>query len=177
MAGERLKGWLEVIGMAAIIASLAFVGLQMRQDQSIAIADTYGSVASTALQLAELIDGHGELWRKGLDGEKLSLDEQIEFYSLANAVEASFVLNWNRSIRLGAASPKAQLRDYAIALHSHVGLRQWFETKIDRFTQTDAAFDVPLELGAFESAIVEQLEYLATNGVPVPETKAYVFWD
>ena len=52
MAGERLKGWLEVIGMAAIIASLAFVGLQMRQDQSIAIADTYGSVASTALQLA-----------------------------------------------------------------------------------------------------------------------------
>ena len=122
MAGERLKGWLEVIGMAAIIASLAFVGLQMRQDQSIAIADTYGSVASTALQLAELIDGHGELWRKGLDGEKLSLDEQIEFYSLANAVEASFVLNWNRSIRLGAASPKAQLRDYAIALHSHVGL-------------------------------------------------------
>jgi hypothetical protein len=177
MTHERLKGWLEIAGMLAIVISLVFVGLQMRQDQSIAIAETYGSVASTSLQLSELIEGRSDLWRRGLDGEELSPEEHIDLLSLAHAVESSFVMTWSRAVQLGATSPEAVLRDYAMALHSHVGLRRYFESKIDRYKQTDAAFGIPLELGPFQREIVEQLEYLTENDVQALEPKEYVFWD
>jgi hypothetical protein len=40
----------ELIGIIAIVASLIFVGLQLRQSQEIAIADQYQSRADTAVQ-------------------------------------------------------------------------------------------------------------------------------
>ncbi len=123
MTHEQMRGWLEIAGMLAIVISLVFVGLQIRQDQGIAIAETYGSVASTSLQLSELIGGRSDLWRRGLDGEELSSDEHIDFLSLADAVESSFETGWSRAVFLGVGRPENGLRDYAMALHSHVGLR------------------------------------------------------
>jgi len=49
----KKTGWkdtAELIGIAAIVASLIFVGLQMRQSQAIAIADQYQARADAALQ-------------------------------------------------------------------------------------------------------------------------------
>ena len=41
MNSSRLNDWIQVIGMSAIIASLIFVGLQVKQAQDIAIASQY----------------------------------------------------------------------------------------------------------------------------------------
>ena len=41
------KGTAELIGIAAIVASLIFVGMQLRQEQAIAIVDTYGSIVES----------------------------------------------------------------------------------------------------------------------------------
>ena len=46
---SKIKDWLEVIGIFGIIASLIFVGLQMKQTQEIALADTYNDRASQAI--------------------------------------------------------------------------------------------------------------------------------
>jgi hypothetical protein len=43
------KDTAELIGIAAIVASLIFVGLQMKQSQDIAIADQYQERANTAI--------------------------------------------------------------------------------------------------------------------------------
>lgn len=43
MNSEKLHDWLQVIGMAAVVASLIFVGLQLKQSQEIAIANQYQS--------------------------------------------------------------------------------------------------------------------------------------
>ena len=177
MSHIRLKGWLEIAGTLAIVTSLVFVGLQMRQENNIAMADTYGPVASNSLQLAELMGGSAELWRRGLDGEELSPEEQIKFFSLANAVESSFVMTWSRTFQLGATTPEAALRDYAFALHSHAGLRRYFDSKIQLYEETDKAFNVRMKLGSFRASILMRLDFLAVNSVPVPEQKAYVFWN
>lgn len=177
MLQMQLKDWLETIGMLAIVASLIFVGLQMQQDRSIATVESYDGVASTDLQLAELIGERSELWRRALDGEELSVEEQIQFHVLAKAVEASFLISWRRALELDIYNPESDLRDYAMGLHSHVGLRRYFETKMNRYKATDAAFNVPSDYGAFGGAVREKLKYLTANSVPVPETKAYVFWD
>lgn len=38
MDSAKLNDWLQVIGMFAVVGSLVFVGLQMRQTQEIALA-------------------------------------------------------------------------------------------------------------------------------------------
>jgi hypothetical protein len=43
MDSSRLNDWLQVIGLFGVMASLVFVGLQMKQTQDIALAETYGT--------------------------------------------------------------------------------------------------------------------------------------
>jgi hypothetical protein len=50
MNSAKLNDWMQVVGMAAIVASLIFVGLQMRQDQAIAIAGQYQDRSATAME-------------------------------------------------------------------------------------------------------------------------------
>ena len=47
---DKLNDWLQLVGMAAVVASLVFVGLQLKQSQEIAIAAQYQArFDSTAL--------------------------------------------------------------------------------------------------------------------------------
>jgi len=50
MRSADWKDIAELVGIAAIVASLIFVGLQMKQSQDIAIADQYQSRADAALE-------------------------------------------------------------------------------------------------------------------------------
>ena len=49
MANDSWKDTAELVGIGAIVASLIFVGLQMRQSHEIAIADQYQDRADAAL--------------------------------------------------------------------------------------------------------------------------------
>ena len=50
MESKRLNDWLQVIGLFAVVASLAFVGLRMKQSQEIAIAAHYQERAAMAME-------------------------------------------------------------------------------------------------------------------------------
>ena len=45
----KLSDWLQVIGLFGVIIGLAFVGLQMRQDQKIALSNAYQARTETAI--------------------------------------------------------------------------------------------------------------------------------
>ena len=46
----KLNDWLQVVGMFGVIASLMFVGLQMRQAQQIALSDTYQARSAATVE-------------------------------------------------------------------------------------------------------------------------------
>jgi hypothetical protein len=46
----KLSDWLQVIGLFAVVASLIFVGLQMRQTEAIALSEIYQ--LSTTLEVS-----------------------------------------------------------------------------------------------------------------------------
>ena len=52
MDNTKIRDWLEVIGIFGVIASLIFVGLEMRQSQQIAIATINSQKTDTGVQLA-----------------------------------------------------------------------------------------------------------------------------
>lgn len=76
----------------------------------------------------------------------------------------------------GGFSGDSSIRDYSIALHLHVGLRRFFDARIERVNRNDMAFDVPVEIGRFNRSVINRLEFLAANPMPIPETKDYMFW-
>ena len=91
MNSGKLNDWLQVIGLFAVVGSLIFVGLQMRQEQRIALSQAYQERAdqSMALTLAALeSDTALSFWAKTrgfvLDG-----------YSSA---ESAFGLQWSLSM-------------------------------------------------------------------------------
>jgi hypothetical protein len=66
---EKLNNWLQLIGMAGVIGSLLFVGLQLKQTQNIAVSDTYqtrayGSVESNMAKINSpiLLSAEAKLW-------------------------------------------------------------------------------------------------------------------
>ena len=50
MNQARLRDWLEIIGIFAVVASLIFVGLEMRQAQEISMSQTYQSRTAAAAE-------------------------------------------------------------------------------------------------------------------------------
>jgi len=46
----KLRDWLEILGIFSLVASLVFVGLQLRQTQKISISQTYQARTATAAE-------------------------------------------------------------------------------------------------------------------------------
>jgi hypothetical protein len=72
----------ELVGIAAIVASLIFVGLQMRQDRTIAESESYIDAASQITELNQLISDNKDIWVKGLDGDELTAEEQSVYQGM-----------------------------------------------------------------------------------------------
>ena len=82
MESAKLNDWMQVIGIFAVVASLIFVGLQMRQDQEIAQATLYQMRSDSARELGMVVLENPEL-REVLframnnDSQELSLKDEM----------------------------------------------------------------------------------------------------
>ncbi|NIP55658.1 hypothetical protein GWN42_05225 [candidate division KSB1 bacterium] len=63
MSRKQLKDWLEIIGMIAIVGSLVFVGLEVRQNTTALIAGAYQSRSDALQQISMFIAGSETLSR------------------------------------------------------------------------------------------------------------------
>ena len=69
------KSLAELIGMAAIVGSLIFVGLQIRQEQVIALSELNLSLLASQIELNNSISDNADIWVRGNAGEELSQAE------------------------------------------------------------------------------------------------------
>ena len=58
---SKINDWLQVVGMFGVIASLIFVGLQMKQAHEIALSDTYQSRSNGSVDAMMATTGSPEL--------------------------------------------------------------------------------------------------------------------
>lgn len=175
MKSRDWKDIAELVGIAAIVASLIFVGLQMRQDQSIAIADTRSALTESAQSIAELIQDNSDVWRRGLDGDELNGNEAIEFLAVARSVHQLYFNHWLRFERFGHRDPESIERRYAYALYVHPGLRDAFEGYREWEGFRIEAYGMPLQ-ASFDIGVEANLGKLDEDRPPIPDRKQYVFW-
>jgi hypothetical protein len=166
----------EVVGVAAIVLSLAFVGFQLRQDQSVALTQALSELDGDAIELSQAIHQNRVVWRAGLDGKELSQDDAITFLFLAKAVEQIHRSRYTRAIQLRIGEPAFSTEGYAFQLYLYSGLRtaaMHFENLSD---YEDDAFGRQRRTGPhqrFMDDVIEALAELERTNPPKPE-KDYV---
>lgn len=74
MDSAKLNDWLQVIGLFGVIASLIFVGMQMKQDHEIALSNAYQARADSATQLWSDMAANPALVEATIKSEDLGYD-------------------------------------------------------------------------------------------------------
>ena len=176
MDSARLNDWMQVIGIFAVVLSLIFVGLQMRQEQEIAIVDTYGSVAEAHMDLSVLVGENMIVWQKGLEDKQLTEDERGKFEGLVAAVWSHYQRNFIRWTRLGPGNPDDFASEMAYALYVFPGLRKVFESNQLFNNSRDTARGSGDELIPWTSTVLHYLNKYDDETAPIPDIKEYIFW-
>ena len=176
MASKNWKGIAELIGIAAIVASLLFVGLQLQQDQQIAVVDTHGSLSEEKIELAVLVSQNMEIWKKGLQGEDLSDTERGRFSGLLAAVEMHHQRSFIRWRGIGPGDPDVIARRFAFALYIFPGMRAAYEADMQFIYSMDEATGGNMTIRPWKGTVLRSLEELDDANPPIPQEKSYIFW-
>ena len=119
----------EFVGIAAIVASLIFVGIQLKQSQEIAIAEAFLSILASEIDVTTGINENAEIWTKANSGAELSAAEYVIFTNLVAMLDRTARLSRAQLNRLGhELAANGQIDNLAIVLHQNPAARQaWIQ--------------------------------------------------
>ncbi len=167
MSRDQWKDAVEAIGFVALIGSLIFVGLQIRQDHAIARAQNAADFDDTMIEYARVINANREVWIKGLEGAEMSVADQVTFESVAFAVWQKFSGLHGRSQLLGEGTGVQAARQIASELYIFPGLRNYFMARCKHRESMSQKI-------SFCNDIRTQLDLLDDGTLPAPEGKLFV---
>ena len=124
----------ELVGIVAIVASLIFVGLELRQSHSIAKAEVMANYLANSTEKNSAIIAEPDIWARGNAGEELTPAEQAVFeFQVLNeqdrawfAVEQYKLIGYNEWL-------EAETAEMAMFLHKNPGARRvWLAREDER---------------------------------------------
>ena len=95
------KNIVELVGIAAIVGSLIFVGLQLQQADKIARSEADNSVADRYIEIRNTIIENAEVWEKGNSGSELSASDRVIYSNLIKNLNTQYIWSWRTSRHLG----------------------------------------------------------------------------
>jgi hypothetical protein len=174
MKSTNWKATAELVGIAAIVVSLVFVGVQLRLDREVAVVEARAGLTDRVVNLSELIAGRKEVWRKGLDGSELSDSEEIEFRAMVTAVQSHFFTKYVRWNRIGPIDPSVAAQSFAYALYAHPGLKRAVMANNQVQHAQSSAYGGSYQPTPFHQFVDGFLTELEESGI-TPD-RQYVFW-
>jgi hypothetical protein len=120
----------ELVGISAIVASLIFVGFQLKQDRDVAIAESTQASEASSAEFNALIAEYADVWLKGRNDEGFSETDLIIMRRLVDALHrrARYTAQMRRQL---GKSGKAALRDLAIILYENPGARRIWDAQTE----------------------------------------------
>jgi len=160
----KLKFWtdlIEVIGFVAIVASLIFVGIELRQSRAIAIGDGNLSNAEIQIETNNAISEYSAVWIGGNKGETLSEEDAVIFNNLVKNKAIHAFMEYARLDQVGFdEAAEAINAEFSIFLFENPGARQiWLQQ--EGFIQE--YFEVPVSKQAWKSSVNANLARLDRN--------------
>ena len=167
----NFKEWNEIaelVGVAAIVASLIFVGFQMKQTQDIARTEVYLGLYSTGVEINHTLAQHADVWIKGSKGEELDEADAFVFAKLMQSLNDK--ASWSSTMlrRLGDYDD-ASIETFNLAriLHENPGAKKsWFDWQA-AYEPYRALKRKPFESQSFSEQVRETLKQM--DELPVSE--------
>jgi hypothetical protein len=121
------KSHAELIGILALVVSLVFVGLELRQARSIAHAEMNAGTLANRIEESSLIIGNVDVWIRGNANEQLTLREEAIYTELVKNINDRFWFNIEQQKRLGTyGGGDLDVAEFAGFLYENPGaLRVW----------------------------------------------------
>lgn len=94
MDSAKLNDWLQVIGIFALVASLVFVGFQIKQTQEIGQGEAAAAVLESTNSFRNTIIENVEIWRDGCMGAELGEADQTKFAKMYASYLATVYWLW-----------------------------------------------------------------------------------
>jgi hypothetical protein len=144
----------ELIGVIAILASLIFVGLQMRQEQELFASENAISRLETVIELNNAIVANSEVWALGNRGEPLTETEFIEYERILNIYnEVTFLSYVSGQARGNTSGSVVGIFQFASFLEKNPGA---FKIWNDRETVLERELSLLLNAGGPNTGIGQE---------------------
>ena len=117
----------ELVGIVAIVGSLLFVGIQLRQEQTIAFAEINQSAVESYVSIDTSIAEHAGVFVRSNAGGELTDEEALIINRIVHSLHIKFRLEASMRTSLGDSDRMAP-KLFAMFLHANPGaLRVWRE--------------------------------------------------
>jgi hypothetical protein len=121
----------ELLGMTAIVASLVFVGMELRQSRAISISE--GNLANAEIQIERnnAINEHVNIWIRGNSSETLTEDEAVIFENLVKNAAIHAFMEYARLQQLDFdEAAESIIAQFSVFLFENPGARKsWNQTE------------------------------------------------
>jgi hypothetical protein len=173
MTAARLKEVVEIVAVISIVASLIFVGMQLRQDKEIAAAQVFVESDGLVFELSQMVNENRDVWIRGLNGEELSELDEVTFESIAVAVYQRHRGIASRVTRLDTGIAGNRAKHYAYILYQHPGLRRVFMSRVKfdemRYAANSSISNPVKDRVKFDHHVLESLAELDKVAPPISE--------
>jgi hypothetical protein len=123
----------ELFGIVAIVASLVFVGMQLRQSQRIALAEVEATFATASIEMVSLMSENQEIWYRGISNEELDASEEPVFEAIVTAFsDKVWALQSQYELLDDDLNAEGVVHEFAAFLHARPGARRvWLEREAE----------------------------------------------
>ena len=150
----------ELLGIAAIVASLMFVGLELQQSQRIAYAEQEGAQISDFMAIDDLMSSNAGIILKANSKEELSEVEVARVTTLVGTLHRTYFFANQRAFYLEHPSIGVPVQSFALALYENPGLRAIWEERVETEIGYFVAMSDGATTGVREQYIGQVKEYL-----------------
>jgi hypothetical protein len=173
----RWNIWFESIGIIAIVASLIFVGLQLRQAEKIALAESYASTMSNLIEVGNSIKAGVNVWNRGAIGEELTDDEAAIFAVLVRQINDAAYFDYMQVLELdGEEEARYSATDFAIFLYNNPGAQHvWLAREEYLIKYRGLINPTGDNFSTWKEMVMDDMAILESKGVPNQRTP-FIVW-
>lgn len=161
MKSANWKDIAELIGIAAIVASLVFVGMQMKQSQQLALAESVQLMRANGIEQGALQAAYIDIWMRGNSGEELNDEDREVYQILFRQTQSQWFFNWIALDNIGTEYEGVGPKSFARYIHQNPGARAEWARRVAAAkllkTTRDGVFP------AFEAEVEAEIMYLDAN--------------
>jgi hypothetical protein len=131
MKTSNWKDAAELVGILAIVASLIFVGLQLRQDQTIAGSQVFADYVATDIAFQATIADYSDILVKGNAGTPLNEVEQHQLRILMQAAEDRIYQHGRAAQALGLGMGRSERTFASFLYRNPAAMEAWLQVGED----------------------------------------------